>query len=199
MKLLPAGPIPSSSNFMINPGCVWRCGGILVGMDRGEMRAGDADRQAVADRLHGALEEGRLDLHEYDERLQKAYAAKTYADLDGLLDDLPDTIAADRAQLAPYGAGPPSPAPRRGPGPTARWLVYSWEGYLGTVAAVIAIWGVTCLISMEWHYFWPGWVAGPWGALLLVSTLGGLMTGEPHKWAAREEEDRLRDAAKKDK
>ena len=56
------------------------------------MRAGDADRQAVADKLRGALEEGRLDLHEYDERLQRAYAAKTYGDLNGLLDDLPDTV-----------------------------------------------------------------------------------------------------------
>ena len=58
-------------------------------MGRDEMRAADADRQAVADKLRAALDEGRLDLHEYDERLQRAYAAKTYGDLDGLLTDLP--------------------------------------------------------------------------------------------------------------
>ena len=48
---------------------------MLDGMGRDEMRAGDADRQAVADRLKTALDEGRLDLNEYDERLQKTYAA----------------------------------------------------------------------------------------------------------------------------
>ena len=47
-------------------------------MGRDEMRAGDGDRQAVADKLKAALDEGRLDLHEYDERLQQTYAAKTY-------------------------------------------------------------------------------------------------------------------------
>ena len=70
------------------------------------MRAGDADRQAVADKLRGALDEGRLDLHEYDERLQQAYAAKTYGDLNGLLDDLPGTVPASRSQVAPSTAEP---------------------------------------------------------------------------------------------
>ena len=72
------------------------------------MRAGDADRQAVADKLRGALDEGRLDLHEYDERLQRAYAAKTYGDLNGLLDDLPDTVPASRSQVAPFTPNQPA-------------------------------------------------------------------------------------------
>jgi hypothetical protein len=58
-------------------------------MDPGELRAGDADRERVAERLRTALDEGRLNLHEYDERLRDAYGAKTYADLDKLLADLP--------------------------------------------------------------------------------------------------------------
>ena len=65
-------------------------------MGRDEMRAADADRQAVADHLKSALEEGRLDLHEYDERLQQAYAAKTYGDLKELLSDLPVDVPAQR-------------------------------------------------------------------------------------------------------
>jgi hypothetical protein len=79
------------------------------------MRAGDGDRKAVADQLKTALDEGRLDLSEYDERIQRAYAAKTYADLDGLLDDLPGTVPVQQSQIqpaAPRGAprctGPPS-------------------------------------------------------------------------------------------
>ena len=49
----------------------------------------DADRQAAADRLRAAHDEGRLDLHEYDRRLADAYAAVTYGDLDRLFTDLP--------------------------------------------------------------------------------------------------------------
>ena len=63
------------------------------------MRVGDAERQAAADRLKVALDEGRLELNEYDERLQRAYAAKTYRELDGLTADLPGVIPAQRAQV----------------------------------------------------------------------------------------------------
>ena len=33
------------------------------------LRAADADRQKVADQLKAALDEGRLSLHEYDDRV----------------------------------------------------------------------------------------------------------------------------------
>src|SRR5262245_47581179 len=55
----------------------------------GDLRAGDADRERVAERLRTALDEGRLNLYEYDERLRDAYAAKTYSELDALVGDLP--------------------------------------------------------------------------------------------------------------
>jgi hypothetical protein len=97
---------------------------------RGEMRAGDSDREAVAERLRIAVHEDRLDLYEYDERLQQAYAAKTYAELDGLLRDLPDPAAPERAQRAVAdGAGALVPDPLlpgqddRYPGATRRWSV----------------------------------------------------------------------------
>nr|WP_230414830.1 DUF1707 domain-containing protein [Micromonospora tarapacensis] len=72
------------------------------------MRAADSDRQAVAERLRVALDEGRLDLHEYDERLQRAYAARTYAELDALVGDLPAPAGAVPAPRA-AGAVPPVP------------------------------------------------------------------------------------------
>jgi hypothetical protein len=175
---------------------------MLVAMDpRGEMRAGDADRQAVAEKLRWALDEGRLDLGEYDERLQKAYAAKTYADLDGLLTDLPGIVPPSRAQLAPLADGTLAPTaaglPEQG-NLTMRWLAHTWDGYFPTVGIVVAIWAVICLMSREWIYFWPGWVAGPWGAVLLVVTLTGLSSGEPRKWAAKKERERQEKDAKKD-
>jgi hypothetical protein len=42
-----------------------------------KFRAGDADRKIVADRLRQALDEGRISLSEYDERIGVAYAATT--------------------------------------------------------------------------------------------------------------------------
>ncbi|MEJ2884816.1 DUF1707 SHOCT-like domain-containing protein [Actinomycetospora aeridis] len=58
----------------------------------GELRAGDADREAVAEILRTALGEGRLELTEVDERLAQTYAARTYADLEPLVADLPATL-----------------------------------------------------------------------------------------------------------
>jgi hypothetical protein len=53
------------------------------------LRASDADRDAVAERLRHAAVEGRLEPGELEERLHTALRARTYGDLDGLLGDLP--------------------------------------------------------------------------------------------------------------
>jgi Domain of unknown function (DUF1707) len=52
-------------------------------------RAADVDRDAVAERLRIAAGEGRIELWELDERLGRAYAAKTYGELEMLVADLP--------------------------------------------------------------------------------------------------------------
>jgi Domain of unknown function (DUF1707) len=55
------------------------------------MRVSDAERQAVTDRLAQHFTDGRLDQAEFDERVSRAMAAKTRADLAGLFDDLPES------------------------------------------------------------------------------------------------------------
>ena len=45
------------------------------------LRAGDADREAVADRLRVAAGEGRISLAELDERVERAYSARTFSEL----------------------------------------------------------------------------------------------------------------------
>nr|MDT0661053.1 DUF1707 domain-containing protein [Micromonospora sp. DSM 115978] len=157
---------------------------------RDEMRAADADREAVAEQLRVALNEGRLDLGEYDERLQRTYAARTYADLNGLLDDLPGTVPPGQAQVVPVDPAAPAgkwqPGPDgRYPGATRAWLADTWDGYFGAVGITVAIWAVICVMTQELIYFWPGWVAGPWGAVLVVLTVSGLFNGEPQQWAAK--------------
>ncbi|GAA2163632.1 DUF1707 SHOCT-like domain-containing protein [Actinomadura napierensis] len=57
------------------------------------MRASDADRDQVADRLREALAEGRITPEEHAERIDAVYRAKTYADLEPLLADLPSEQA----------------------------------------------------------------------------------------------------------
>lgn len=54
-----------------------------------ELRASDADREQVVTRLRDAAAEGRIDLTELEERLDRALAAKTYGELAPLTADLP--------------------------------------------------------------------------------------------------------------
>ena len=64
----------------------------IAGHERGPrttMRAADADRDRVAEYLGAAYSEGRLSKDEYDARLENALSARTYADLDQLVTDLP--------------------------------------------------------------------------------------------------------------
>ena len=134
---------------------------MLGRMGREDMRAGDSDRKAVADQLKTALDEGRLDLSEYDERLQRAYAAKTYADLDGLLGDLPGTVPVQHSQIQPAAPAPPVGAPGHPWAPSGRQVAH-WVGpYAGVVLVCTLIWLVTSLSAGHVTYFWPVWMLIP--------------------------------------
>lgn len=94
----PLGSEPSGTE----PDRVARRCEILAGMDpgswsapspraprSGDVRASDAEREAVVDRLRAHFAEGRLDHAELEERVEAAYRAKMRSELDGLLADLP--------------------------------------------------------------------------------------------------------------
>lgn len=53
------------------------------------MRAASADRERAVDVLKAGFAEGRLTQDEYNERMNRAYAARTYAELTALTADLP--------------------------------------------------------------------------------------------------------------
>jgi Domain of unknown function (DUF1707) len=61
------------------------------------LRASDADREATADRLRQHHTDGRLDQDEFQERLDKCFAAKTIGDLTELTRDLPGDPAQRRS------------------------------------------------------------------------------------------------------
>jgi len=78
------------------------------GRDSGSpaIRASDRERDAATHRLQEAFAEGRLDDAEFDERMRSALSARTRADLDGVLADLPaDSPAAGRPAVPATGAG----------------------------------------------------------------------------------------------
>jgi hypothetical protein len=67
------------------------------------LRASDADREAVAERLRGAAVEGRLEPDELEQRLDAALRARTYGELGRLTADLPSPRVARRPR-APVAA-----------------------------------------------------------------------------------------------
>jgi hypothetical protein len=59
------------------------------------LRASDEDREQTATRLRHAAAEGRLRAEELEARLEAAFAARTYRELEGLVSDLPRSMAHD--------------------------------------------------------------------------------------------------------
>jgi hypothetical protein len=79
---------------------------------RSTLRASDADREQVAERLRQATAEGRLLAEELEQRLGAVFAARTYGELDALVADLPsrrDMPATSRPR--PLGRVKQLPAP----------------------------------------------------------------------------------------
>jgi hypothetical protein len=68
------------------------------------LRAADADRDAVAETLREQHIAGRIDTDELQERIERCYAAKTYAELDALVADLPREDRSTRVGAARRGA-----------------------------------------------------------------------------------------------
>ena len=104
-----------------------------IAAGQGRWRASHADREQVVGALQAAFVQGRLTVDELHERVGRALAARTYAELAALTTDLPADPAPAR-QPAPA----PQPAPARRPlNPAARRAVKTGAGAIGvTVIAV---------------------------------------------------------------
>ncbi|MFE0578203.1 DUF1707 domain-containing protein [Streptomyces sp. NPDC058874] len=76
-----------------------------------ELRASDADRDRVVERLRDAVAEGRLDMEEFEERLEAAYKSRTYAELEPLTADLPAVAGQAAPAPVPSASAPAAGAP----------------------------------------------------------------------------------------
>ncbi len=68
---------------------------------RATLKASDADRDQIAERLRKATAEGRLLAEELEERLEATFSARTYGELDAVVADLPGVTARRRERSRP--------------------------------------------------------------------------------------------------
>jgi Domain of unknown function (DUF1707) len=138
-------------------------------MPEPHLRAADADREAVATQLGEQMSAGRLTVAEYDERLARAYAARTYGELEALTADLPRPAT---QPLAPASSAPSAAHDwHHGGWSGGPNLQAAWRNWIVVAVIVLTVWTATSIGSGEFRYFWPIWVIGPWGAVLLAQTL----------------------------
>jgi Domain of unknown function (DUF1707)/2TM domain len=126
------------------------------------LRASDADRERVVRLLRDAHAEGRLTAEEFDERLDRAYAARTYADLDGLTGDLP----------IPPRPATPVPAGLEAAARSRQAFLGHLASYLAVSLLLVAIWALS-----GGGYFWPAWAMLGWGFALVSHGLRVLLPG----------------------
>jgi hypothetical protein len=146
-----------------------------------ELRVSDSERQAAAERLRAAHDEGRLDFAEYDNRLAQAYSSVTCADLDRLFADLPARVP---APVAPNSM--PTVRTRCAEVDTGRAfaglplvLKVLWINYAFVVAVNLVVW-----FLVGGGYFWPMWLAIP--GVVLTGASGVALAVRTHRRAALE-------------
>jgi uncharacterized membrane protein YdbT with pleckstrin-like domain len=113
---------------------------------RNSIRASDADREQIAERLRHAAAEGRLLAEELEQRLGAAFKARTYGELDAVVADLPGrrTGSGSSRSMIPFAR----------PAMALAILVAAVVVILAAVvviAGVLAVWAVSVLVA--WWVF----------------------------------------------
>lgn len=99
--------------------------------DPARLRASDDDRERVAAFLQRAVSEGRLTVHEVDERLASLYRARTVGELAPIVEDLPghaSVLAAAAAPAPTRASAGPTPVRPTGAAPSSRQVVAVLSG-----------------------------------------------------------------------
>jgi uncharacterized protein DUF1707/2TM domain-containing protein len=123
---------------------------------RASLRASDADREQFVEALRQHHVEGRLTAEELAERTGRAYAARTFGDLDALAADLPPIhqpggppAGWDRSADLPRRMRPAGPRRAAAKANLVRSVL--WFALVSVV--LIVVWALTNFGG----YFWPVW------------------------------------------
>ena len=116
-------------------------------------RASDVERERAAGSLRRHYAEGRLDIHELEERLEHAWSARSRRDLAALFRDLPTHRG--RRLLERFAAF------------QRKLLGFHAASYASVNGGLVAIWSLTG--SGE---FWPAWSLVPGTAALSWHAVG---------------------------
>ena len=118
------------------------------GWGKRDVRVSDADREAVVESLRKHAGDGRLSVDELTARIDEAYRAKTFGELDVVQRDLPKPDNRPMVSVVPSG---PVVLRRRRVKRSPWWLA----AYLLILnLALIGIWAIS---SKTHDYFWPAW------------------------------------------
>jgi hypothetical protein len=129
----------------------------------GTLRASDADRDAIVDRLHRAAIEGRIGSDELEQRVSVALKARTYAELDATVSDFP---------RAPRDGRTSHPA-----GPAVRWAARGIRANPILLLLLLPVLALTFAVLIA--------VTVLWATLVLVAVVLGHRGGAPWLRAAR--------------
>lgn len=143
-------------------------------------RVGDADRDATATQLREHYAAGRVTLDELNERLEQTFAARTGADLNAVMRDLPslDGASARAGPAADSSLSAPLPRSDQGPWDQAYGDQGQWDqggrrhGYSAVgmlVPVMLAIWAVL-LLGGAFGFGFGG--SRPLAIVLLLAVVG---------------------------
>lgn len=118
-----------------------------------DMRVGNPERSALTEILRSAVDQGYIDLDEYEKRVDVLLAAKTVGDAEGVLADLPAYQKILDAH-EPEKLGSPD------------WVKWLWFGISIPIGINLGVW-LILLFTIGAVYFWPAWVVAP---LIVVAT-----------------------------
>jgi hypothetical protein len=117
-----------------------------LGNSAANVKASDADRDAVLSELSEHFQAGRLTASEFDERAGQALAARTWGELRDLMRDLPTTLSGPQSRTATSSA----PAPERQSGRPAVLPFAALAGIGIAVAVLVGVahsgWGFLLLV-----------------------------------------------------
>jgi hypothetical protein len=131
------------------------------GGDR-ELRVGNAERASLTEILRSAVDQGYIDLEEYEKRVDILMAAKTVGETEVVLADLPSYQRVLQAQADAH-------VPEKLH--TPEWIKWLWAGVSIPIGIVTGVWAFVFFLSGSHQYFWPIWVVIPLGVVASVLTV----------------------------